>query len=62
MFISYLFMIIAHKGTTNIRELITFLEFFLLYSLHAYIKSLENRMYKGFCAFLSLHKVPQKPT
>ena len=26
MFISYLFMIIAHKGTTNIRDLITFLE------------------------------------
>ena len=34
----------------------------LLYSLHAYIKTLKNRMYKGFYAFLSLHKVPQKPT
>ena len=62
MFVSYLFMIIAHKGTTNIRELMTFPKYFLLYSLHAYIKSLENRMYKGFYSFSSLHNVPQKPT
>ena len=62
MFISYLFMIIAHKGTTNIREIIIFLEIILLYSLHAYIKTLETRIYKWFYAFSSLHKVPQKPT
>jgi hypothetical protein len=31
MFISYLFMIIAHKGTTNIRELITYLEKYFCY-------------------------------
>lgn len=63
MFISYLFMI---KSPTKVLQIfenkLHFLKIILLYSLHAYIKTLENRMYKGFYAFLSLHKVPQKPT